>query len=433
MPNDNNNNNKNDNDEPSANSYTVTLWDLTTWKEVDVVVDERLPIRPSKKANAYPELLGARPSSDGKLWVPYLEKAIAIHCGGYDKLVGGNCTNAWPMLTGSRNQYVIQKNPKTKLYSCSARFDSRTEEWSPHTNSPHDSNQSLWTVPWPKVGGGGDASTELSKEQLFDRIVAWDETNYLIGAGTDGNSDREATHGIVDNHAYSVIDSKHDVGGTGMDLLLVRNPWGHGGGLTNGLFMTGGPGWKKYPSVGYELAPIPEDTGLFWLTKDEFFRYFPTIYLCKFNTSRLKEKDYVNDLGDEFVRGNKHKKTKTKKKARPKAVRQELPPLEPWFVNKQSDPNSPYRIVEQTFNGSVSYVEMNKSSIKGKSIPEAVEEFRSNPEKYLAIHFQTSVVDEGWPVDVHQYTFIYREGTQGIQVEVTPDGKRTILTNEPRE
>jgi len=414
---------------PRANSYTVTLWDLTTWKEVDVVVDERLPIRPTKKAAAYSELLGAKPSYDGKLWVPYLEKAIAIHCGGYDKLVGGNCTNAWPMLTGSRNQYVIQKNPRTKLYGCSARFDSRTEEWTPHTNSPHDSDQSLWSVPWPRVGGGGDADTELTQEELFDRIVAWDETNYLIGAGTDGSSDQESTDGIVDNHAYSVIDSKHDVGGTGIDLLLVRNPWGHGGGLTNGLFMVDGPGWKQYPSVKYELAPIPKDTGLFWLTRDEFFRYFPTIYLCKFNTTRLRDEDYTNDLSDEFVRTKKAKPKPKKKKPRPQPVQQELPPLEPWFVNKQSDPNSPYKIVEQIFNGGVSYVEMNKRSIKGKSIPEAVEEFRSNPDKYLAIHFQTSMVEEGWPIEVHQYTFIYREGTQGIQVEVTPTGKRTILTN----
>jgi hypothetical protein len=69
-------------DEP--NQYIVTLWDLTTWTEVDVMVDERLPVR----ADDSGFLLGAKPSKDGKLWVPYLEKAIAIHCGGYDKLEG---------------------------------------------------------------------------------------------------------------------------------------------------------------------------------------------------------------------------------------------------------------------------------------------------------------------------------------------------------
>jgi len=433
-------NNSNDDKEqqqhpPSPNRYVVTLWDLTTWKEVDIVIDERLPIRPSgnNKNNIFsPSLLGAKPSADGKLWVPYLEKAIAIHCGGYDKLVGGNCGNAWPMLTGSRNQYVIQKDPATHKYTCSARFDTRSEEWSKHTNSPHDSDQSLWEVPWPRVGSSSsDKQTllQITADQLFDKIVAWDETNYLVGAGTDGRSDRESTDGIVDNHAYSVIDSKHDVGGTGIDLLLVRNPWGKGGGLQTGEFMANGPGWKKYPKVRYELSPINDDTGLFWLTRAEFFRYFPTIYLCKFNTDRLRDANYTNDLEDEFRRTTKKDKPKTKPKKPPKSDDELLQPLEPWFVNKQSDPNSPYEILEQTYDGGISFIKLKKQVFTGKAIPDAVEEFRAHPDKYLAIHFQNAIVTEGWPVQVHQYTFVYRDGTEGIQVDVVPKGKRTILTN----
>ena len=64
--------------------------------------------------------------------------------------------------------------------------------------------------------------------------MAWNDTNYLIGAGTDGVSDKASTDGIVDNHAYSVIDSRTNVCGTGIDLLLVRNPWGRGGEIKNG-------------------------------------------------------------------------------------------------------------------------------------------------------------------------------------------------------
>ena len=66
------------------NQYVVTLWDLKTWKEVDVMVDERLPVR----SDGSKFLLGAKPSKTFKFWVPYLEKAIAVHCGGYDKLNG---------------------------------------------------------------------------------------------------------------------------------------------------------------------------------------------------------------------------------------------------------------------------------------------------------------------------------------------------------
>ena len=66
------------------NHYVVTLWDLETWTEVDIHIDERLPVRSDNSGY----LLGAKPSQEGKIWVPYLEKAIAIHCGGYDKLQG---------------------------------------------------------------------------------------------------------------------------------------------------------------------------------------------------------------------------------------------------------------------------------------------------------------------------------------------------------
>ena len=73
------------------NLYTVTLWDLPTWTEVDIVVDERLAANPDTKYSTS-TVLSAKPSVDGELWVCYLEKAIAAHCGGWDAITGGQCT-----------------------------------------------------------------------------------------------------------------------------------------------------------------------------------------------------------------------------------------------------------------------------------------------------------------------------------------------------
>ena len=189
--------------------------------------------------------------------------------------------------------------------------------------------------------------------------------------------------------------------------------------------MINGPGWKRYPELKSELNPLSEDNGIFWLTKAEFFRYFPTIYLCKMNMTRLKDDKYVNDLEDEFKRlGSEAPKPP---KARPVQQNDELEQLQPIHIDKESDPDSPYKIVEQSFSGAVSYLKMSKDVIKGKSIADGVEYFKKNPEKILAIHYQKNTVEEGWPVHVHQYTYIYREGTEGIQVE--DGGKRTMLTN----
>ena len=168
-----------------------------------------------------------------------------------------------------------------------------------------------------------------------------------------------------------------------------------------------------------------EDTGLFWVTKTEFFRYFPTIYLCKMDMTRLQDKNYVNDLEDEFERG----KNNNKQKKKPVAQEDDYE-MVPLNVNTDSDPNSPYKVVKQQYSGGVTYNKMKKDLKKGLSLVKAVEEFKANPEKYLAIHYQTSTVDEGWPDEVHQFTYVYREGTEGIEVEgIAKDGKRTILTN----
>eukprot|EP00980_Cylindrotheca_fusiformis_P021194 scaffold8150_cov118-Cylindrotheca_fusiformis.AAC.3 len=91
-------------DEPHF--MTITLWDLKTWKEVDVVIDERLCSDPFSKKEGL-QLLGTRPSMDGELWVPYLEKALVAHCGGWDKIESGQCTHG--------KQGTIDINPKGQM------------------------------------------------------------------------------------------------------------------------------------------------------------------------------------------------------------------------------------------------------------------------------------------------------------------------------
>jgi hypothetical protein len=256
------------------NMYTITLWDLSTWKEVDVVVDERLCVA----ADGSGQLLASRPSEDGELWVCYLEKALAAHCGGWDKITGGQCTHAWALMTGCKEQYTISKNAKTGKYACFAKYNPRTKKWAEHANSPHDGDQTIFRVAWPSVGGGGDIDKELNEDELFMKLCAWDKVNYIVGAGTTGASDKQSTGGMVDNHAYSVIESVNNVAGTGIGLIKVRNPWGKGE-IEDGMFDDDGPGWDKYPQIKKALNPVVADDGIFWVTKKEFFQFYGTIYL----------------------------------------------------------------------------------------------------------------------------------------------------------
>jgi hypothetical protein len=77
----------------------------------------------------------------------------------------------------------------------------------------------------------------------------------------------------------------------------------------------------------------------------------------------------------------------------------------------------PFEIVEEILSGGVAHIELNAEVAKGKSILAGVDEFRANPEKYLAIHYQTNMATQGWPVEVHQFTNICRDGIEGIEVD----------------
>jgi len=268
----------------TGNMYTVTLWDLATFKEVDIVIDERLPAH----YNGSGALLAGKPSDDGELWACYLEKALAVHCGGWDKLVGGQCTHAWALLTGCREQYTMRRNPATGKWRCFAKCNPKTKVWLDLANSPHDCAKTTYRVDWPEVGGGGSRDIELDDEEMFMRLYAWDQINYIVGAGTSGTSDKQSTGGMVDNHAYSVIETVDNVAGTEIDLIKVRNPWGSGE-IEDGEFDDDGPGWDKYPQIKKALNPVVADDGIFWVTKKEFFQFFETVYLSASNMTEFLE------------------------------------------------------------------------------------------------------------------------------------------------
>jgi hypothetical protein len=88
-------------------------------------------------------LLACKPSADGELWCCYLEKALAVHCGGWDQINGGLCTHAWRLLTGCRNTYVIRSDAGEdgeESFSCLGEFNPNTEEWCEKQNSSSSSS-----------------------------------------------------------------------------------------------------------------------------------------------------------------------------------------------------------------------------------------------------------------------------------------------------
>jgi len=249
------------------NTYTVTLYDLPTWKPVNVAVDERLCTTQTG------ELLSAKPV-DGELWVCYLEKAFAAHCGGWNEIQGGDSCHAFRVLTGCRRCFTIKASDGG--YVCLGKQNPYNGQWAKLENSPKRSFQGFWPAPWPKVGGGSDGIMKLDRPQLFKRMCEWSK-HFVMVAGTTGAGDKK--DGVVDMHVYTVLECHENVKGTGNNLIKIRNPW-HRGEYKNGMWVDGGKGWKEYPAVKAALQPNKADDGIFWMSRQEFFDHYKEIAVC---------------------------------------------------------------------------------------------------------------------------------------------------------
>jgi calpain-15 len=126
----------------------------------------------------------------------------------------------------------------------------------------------------------------MSTEQMFQYMKHADRHGWLIAAGTrgkDGMTENggpgEKESGIVDGHAYSVIEVRQ-VGK--FQLLCVRNPWGtfeYGGAWADGSVE-----WEKNPRVKKTLKPsFDASDGLFWMAWEDFDDVFGE---CHCNTRR---------------------------------------------------------------------------------------------------------------------------------------------------
>ena len=61
------------------------------------------------------------------------------------------------------------------------------------------------------------------------------------------------------------------------DLMMFRNP--HGCTEFKGAWRDGSKEWSQNPSAAKELNYVPDpNDGLFWMAKDDAFRYFQTFY-----------------------------------------------------------------------------------------------------------------------------------------------------------
>ena len=228
--------------------YTIRLFDLPSldWKQYEmddrVAINDRGALR-TRFADMSPDL---------EVWVPLLEKAFAIHAGGWDKLDYGWEAVGLACLTGCTDIIAIRNDaktldPNTCVYSMWG--------WEMHTFSGNHSKPAGNSRLLDGFDGG---QNNVSAEVLFDHFCEWDSKNYIMTASTTGRPGSSGCHdnakeGLADSHAFTLVGAKKGVCGK-FDMLCFRNPWGTGQrGEFSGDWSDDGPKWDEYPSAAEEL------------------------------------------------------------------------------------------------------------------------------------------------------------------------------------
>lgn len=84
---------------------------------------------------------------------------------------------------------------------------------------------------------------DISSGRLWDKVVKYHSLGYLMGSAdlvTGGETEADTGNGILQNHAYGVLDF---VEVKGAKLVRIRNPWGQG--EWKGKWSDGSKEWTK--------------------------------------------------------------------------------------------------------------------------------------------------------------------------------------------
>merc|ERR1740121_769425 len=75
-------------------------------------------------------------------------------------------------------------------------------------------------------------------------------------------------NGICPNHAYTILQWRHEVGSIKVNLVQMRNPWGRDEWL--GAWSDNSPLWAQNTDVRDSIQPTFSEDGLFWISMTDF-------------------------------------------------------------------------------------------------------------------------------------------------------------------
>jgi hypothetical protein len=232
--------------------YGVCFYVDGLWRAI--FIDDQLP-------TVAGELVFAQSVENSELWVAILEKSYAKLYAGYSQIIGGLVHEACKDLSGGHVDEISIKD-------------------------------------WARAN---------LENQIWLRLLSYSREDYLLGCGnpttTIGRQFRSENHkksaeiaensaveplqvinGIVQGHAYAILDVKEASGG--LRLIKLRDPqWTAENEGWQGDFSNNSEKWtqKIANQVGFDLNHLDNSSsdGIFWMSFADFCVNFQRVYICR--------------------------------------------------------------------------------------------------------------------------------------------------------